>query len=639
MRVLPYETYLDKVHACWIGKCIGGTIGTQVEGNMAVMNFTYENAFPKEIPWNDDLDLQIMWLETLKEKGIHLTSEHLAQAWKERCWYWFNEYGIFLRNFYRGISPPVSGAFNNEYFRESMGSPIRSEIWAAICPGNPTLAAEYACKDASLDHTTNSVWGEQFFAALEAEAFFESDFDRLLKVGLSVIPKDCELAECLNKVRRWHSAGLPWPKTREKILQHYASQDVTRAVQNLGFTLLSLLYGEHDFERTELLALNCGYDTDCTCATVGSILGIIHGTAGIPERWKAPIGKNLVIAIDVKLEDDSIEALARETCRAGVAMAGHLNRDVVIRGIPPGLPPLPASAPPARPNLEVDYRGKPSIAPRGRKAIAIRVRNDTAEELRDSLYLETPPPLQVESPQAELRIGPGEAQEVEFTISVDPEAATLPDANLLTARLGSNGIERRFGLCGARQWRFYGAFFDLANEEKGCFFPYPWDGRGEGMEALQLARVPLRKTASLDRPYLPEPLKDLGEPTHLIDAPEDVIPIDEVVKVRAAYCGYLVWDFLSPEERPVRLVGGHTDAVRIWLNDEIVLESKEMSPFVFGNLWREGLRLREGRNRLAIKFLKQTNSLKLSIALSCWEMNKIGPAYYTDLETLLWREG
>jgi len=640
IRTLAYEVYLDKVHACWIGKCIGGAIGTQVEGNMAVMDFAYENAFPKEIPWNDDLDLQILWLQVLKGKGIYLTAEDLARAWKEHCWYWFNEYGIFLRNFYRGIAPPVSGWFNNEYYRESMGSPIRSEIWGAICPGNPALAAEFAYKDASLDHAANSIWAEQFLAGLEAEAFFEGDFDRLLEVGLSLVPAECEFAECIRNVRRWHAEGLPWLKTREKILQHYASQDMTRAVQNQGLIVLSLLYGEHDFEQTELLALNCGYDTDCTCATAGSILGIIHGTAGIAEKWKTPIGKNLVVAIDVKLEDNSMEALARETCRAGVTVAEHLNKEVLIQGVPADLPRVPAASPSPRPLLEVDYRGKPSVAPGERKTIAIRVTNQTAEPLQDTLHLQAPPPLRLGRSSAKLQIQPTQTRESRFAVRVAPKAATLPDTNLLLARLESSQIEKRFGLCGARQWRFYGPFFDLANQEKGVFLPYPWEGRGEGVELLRKGRVYLQKTASLDRPYLAEPLKDdVGEPTHIVNAAEDIIPIDEMVKIRAAYCGYLVWDFLSPEERPVRLVGGHSDAVRIWLNDEMVLESREITPFALHNLFRENLSLRKGRNRLVLKFLKRTESVKLSIALSCWKMNKIGPAYYTDLETILWRKG
>lgn len=39
-------------------------------------------------------------------------------------------------------------------------------------------------------------------------------------------------------------------------------------------------------------AINCGDDTDCTAATVGSILGIINGKSNIPSDWQEYIGEN-----------------------------------------------------------------------------------------------------------------------------------------------------------------------------------------------------------------------------------------------------------------------------------------------------------------------------------------------------------
>jgi len=42
-----------------------------------------------------------------------------------------------------------------------------------------------------------------------------------------------------------------------------------------------------------ILAINCGDDTDCTGATLGSILGIKDGMAGIPEDWMAYIGEGI----------------------------------------------------------------------------------------------------------------------------------------------------------------------------------------------------------------------------------------------------------------------------------------------------------------------------------------------------------
>ena len=55
-----------------------------------------------------------------------------------------------------------------------------------------------------------------------------------------------------------------------------------------------MVYGEGDFKRSMILAINCGDDTDCTGATVGSTLGIIGGMSGIPEDWRAHIGDSIV---------------------------------------------------------------------------------------------------------------------------------------------------------------------------------------------------------------------------------------------------------------------------------------------------------------------------------------------------------
>jgi len=65
------------------------------------------------------------------------------------------------------------------------------------------------------------------------------------------------------------------------------------APSNIGILVLALLYGKGDFSETLCIAVNCGEDTDCTAATAGSLLGIIHGTRGIPDKWIAPIGRGI----------------------------------------------------------------------------------------------------------------------------------------------------------------------------------------------------------------------------------------------------------------------------------------------------------------------------------------------------------
>ena len=56
------------------------------------------------------------------------------------------------------------------------------------------------------------------------------------------------------------------------------------APENVGFAIAAWLYG-NDFGERLVLANSAGEDTDCTCATLGAILGIIDGASGLQKWW------------------------------------------------------------------------------------------------------------------------------------------------------------------------------------------------------------------------------------------------------------------------------------------------------------------------------------------------------------------
>ena len=287
--------FRDKVYACWLGKNIGGTLGMPFEGKTDINNISfYTNLKAGEPAANDDLDLQILWLKAMEENNCQVDAYLLSEYWLKYVPVDWNEYGIGKINVRLGIMPPLSGEYNNAKWKTSNGAWIRSEIWACLAPGNPMLAAEFAWNDACIDHgCTDGTYAEIFTATLESAAFVEKDMYKLIQFALSTIPPDCLVAKAVKSALEAKKNGLSWEQARDAVITTTADLGWFQAPRNVAFTLIGWLYGDGDFGKSICIAVNCGDDTDCTGATLGSIFGILYGTSIIPERWKTPIGDGI----------------------------------------------------------------------------------------------------------------------------------------------------------------------------------------------------------------------------------------------------------------------------------------------------------------------------------------------------------
>jgi ADP-ribosylglycohydrolase len=289
--------FRDRVYACWLGKNIGGTLGVPFEGKTDLNNINFYTDLKEGEPAaNDDLDLQILWLKAMEENNGKVDAYTLGEYWLKyvppvASW---NEYGVGKTNMRLGIMPPLSGEYNNAKWKTSNGAWIRSEIWACLAPGNPLLAAKFAWNDACVDHgCSEGTFAELFTASLESAAFVEKDRDKLIQFALTMIPVDCLVAKAVNTAVEAKTSGLSWSQAREAVIKATEDLGWFQAPRNVAFTMIGWLYGDDDFGKSLCIAVNCGDDTDCTGATMGSILGIIYGTAIIPDRWRVPIGDGI----------------------------------------------------------------------------------------------------------------------------------------------------------------------------------------------------------------------------------------------------------------------------------------------------------------------------------------------------------
>ena len=333
---LEEAEFRDRVFACWLGKNVGGTLGMPFEGQRQTNSVDYYTDIkPGEPAANDDLDLQLLWLKAMQDHGGAVDARILGEYWLKHIPVDWNEYGICKANMRLGLVPPLSGEFRNEEWKHSNGAWIRTEIWACLAPGSPAEAARMAREDACVDHgAAEGTLAAMFVAAIESAAFVEKDRGALLAIGLSFIRYDSELARSVRAVMTAHAKGNSWEGAREAALAASERTGWFQAPRNVAFAVLGWLYGR-DFGDAICTAVNCGDDTDCTGATLGSLLGILGGTKAIPARWSDPIGRQIkTVAISGFDNVSNLDDLTNQT----VAMAKRVASD---RKLPVAIGPGP----------------------------------------------------------------------------------------------------------------------------------------------------------------------------------------------------------------------------------------------------------------------------------------------------------
>ncbi len=313
MKQINLRELKDKIQGCWEGKNIGGVLGAPFEMYRGLVDIDYYvQDLSKGIPPNDDLDLQLIWLNACELYGRAINADILAEFWKSFEIANMGEYGTAKENLTCGIRPPLSGILDN-HLSNSNGAFIRSEIWACLFPGNPNQAVRYCFEDAIVDHANEGVYAAAFCAALESAAFFEDDINKLIEIGQSYIPRASKIYQAIELVKNMYKDGKTVEEIRVALLTDFPSYfgifdkhpweikeefplgddlGLDTPVQ-IGIITAALLFGQGDFEKTIITAVHCGEDADCTAATAGAILGIINGKNNLPEKWVKPLGNKI----------------------------------------------------------------------------------------------------------------------------------------------------------------------------------------------------------------------------------------------------------------------------------------------------------------------------------------------------------
>lgn len=308
--------FREQIHAGWLCQLIGGAMGTMVEG------YTHEKlqkAFGdvtgylrEPNTYNDDITFELAFLDAFGRKGYSVTSEDIALSWVGLIPCGWSAEELALRNIKNGIFPPESGLYRNP-FNEWIGAQMRAGVCGMAAPGNPRLAARLAWSDGEVSHANNGILGEVFNAVMTSLAFVEKDIEKVVRLGISMIPSDSEYYSVLTfALECWERCDV-WQEALKLCEKKYERYNWIHAYPNACCEILALLYGKGDFRETLHIITMCGIDVDCNAGMIMPILAIMQGMSIIPEELISPAFQELETYMRGRFRRISLEELVQDT--------------------------------------------------------------------------------------------------------------------------------------------------------------------------------------------------------------------------------------------------------------------------------------------------------------------------------------
>jgi ADP-ribosylglycohydrolase len=318
------DTYFQKTYAGWLGKIIGIRLGSPIEGwSYERIQKTYGSIETyltdyHDYAADDDSNGPLFFIRALidhRDPEEQISAEEMGETWlnyvpQEHGFFWWGGYGVSTEhtayeNLKAGIPAPRSGsaAQNGKTCSEQIGGQIFSDPWGFVYPGDPHKAAAYAGKMSSVSHDGEGIYGGMFIAACVSAAYIEHSIRGIIDAGLHVIPADSAYAAVVRDVIAFFEAddSHDWRTCFQFVHTHYGYENYgghCHIIPNTAVIILSLLYGNGDFSRTQQICNMCGWDTDCNAGNVGAILGVYVGPEQIEQHWITPIN-DLLIASSV----------------------------------------------------------------------------------------------------------------------------------------------------------------------------------------------------------------------------------------------------------------------------------------------------------------------------------------------------
>jgi hypothetical protein len=241
---------------------------------------------------DDDTDIEHVMLHGLEKYGLKLTYEQVASLRMTHInrFIWAANANV-NRLLKEGHIPPATGSKSLNNFWYGFTSQLINEIWGVVYPGMLSEAAKWSEWGVKV---TNDDWATHptiFYGVMYSAAFFEKDVRKLIEIRMQALPADSPFLRGIKDVLQWEAANPDWRACRKLIHDKYFHEingfkipyPIMGSTVNALNAVMALLYGKGDFVQTVGIAVTTGYDCDNQAATLGGLLGVIHGGSKIPD--------------------------------------------------------------------------------------------------------------------------------------------------------------------------------------------------------------------------------------------------------------------------------------------------------------------------------------------------------------------
>lgn len=348
-RKISMDEYVDKMKAGWIGQMAGVGWGAPTEFDFKGVTIPTDKVpvwTPESINQfnQDDLYVELTFVQTLEDYGFDVSMRQAGIDFansKYRLWHANDAGRKALRS---GIAPPDSGHPQFNQCADDIDYQIEADYSGLIAPGMPQIPIELGEKFGRIMNYGDGLYAGQFVGAMYSEAFFEKDIMKVIDAGLKSIPAESQYAEMVRDVIKWYKEdSKDWQATWDKIEKKYhmnpeyahakCSESGGKdkfsidAKLNGAYIIMGLLYGEGDIDKTIVIAMRCGQDSDCNPANASGILCTTLGMSKLPEKFTSALNLKGKFSHSRYDFPGLVEVSKKLVCQAVVRCGGKIKKD------------------------------------------------------------------------------------------------------------------------------------------------------------------------------------------------------------------------------------------------------------------------------------------------------------------------